>query len=54
MSKIASKCTLGPQIHALDSILPTVNIESGFKGFFHSMWGSTFKAVSVPVTKSTF
>ena len=24
----------GPQIHALDSILPTVNIESGLKGFY--------------------
>ena len=23
----------GPQVHALDSILPTVNIESGLKGF---------------------
>ena len=34
----------GPQIHALDSILPTVNIESGLKGFYtvcggqHSKW----------------
>ena len=37
MSKIASKCTLwstNTQIHALDSILSTVNIESGLKGFF--------------------
>ena len=36
-----------PQIHALDSILPTVNIESGLKAFFTVCGGSTFKAVSV-------
>ena len=41
-SKIASKCTLCLQV--LDSILPTVNIESGLKGFYtvcggqHSKW----------------
>ena len=32
--KLLLNAHFGPQIHALDSILPTVNIESGLKGFF--------------------
>ena len=31
--KLLLNAHFGPQIHALDSILPTVNIESGLKGF---------------------
>ena len=42
--KLLLNVLFGPQIHALDSILPTVNIESGLKGFYtvcggqHSKW----------------
>ena len=42
--KLLLNALFGPQIHALDSILPTVNIESGLKGFYtvcggqHSKW----------------
>ena len=32
--KLLRNALSGPQIHALDSILPTVNTESGLKGFF--------------------
>ena len=32
--KLLLNAHFGPQIHALDSILPTVNIEIGLKGFF--------------------
>ena len=42
--KLLLNALFGPQVHALDSILPTVNIESGLKGFYtvcggqHSKW----------------
>ena len=42
--KLLLNALFGPQLHALDSILPTVNIESGLKGFYtvcggqHSKW----------------
>ena len=32
--KLLLNAHFGPQIHALDSILPTVNTESGLKGLF--------------------
>ena len=36
--KLLLNALFGPQIHALDSILSKVNIESGLKGFFAVCW----------------
>ena len=44
MSKLAClNANFGPQIHAMDSVLPTMNIESGLKGFFTVFWGQHSK-----------
>ena len=46
--------TFGPQVHALDSILPTVHIESGLKGFFGIGPSDKINILESPNTVSFF
>ena len=51
--KLLLNALFGPQVHALDSILPTVNIESGLKGFYtvcggqHSKWCQSERKINI-------
>ena len=53
MSKIASKCTLWSTNTCTGFHFTYSEYRKWIKRLFHSIWGSTFKAVSVRVTKST-